>query len=126
MWGEEDKGMSADNWRPCPQCVAQAESDAQSARAAADAAYGARPLDEFDALRAKAQRLADAASDAREGSSSESLTLREDYSIGTSADGRFYVHYTGRCVSCGYGVSFEHAQEFPPAKPAAKRRKGER
>lgn len=113
--------MSADNWRPCPACAAAAEAKARAAREAADAGYGVVPLDEFDALRAKAQRLTDVAREMAEGQSEESDTFREDYSIGTRVDGRFWVTYRGNCTECAYSVSYEHEQAFPTSLKGRRR-----
>lgn len=108
--------MSADNWRPCPQCVVKAEAEAARARAVADAAYGVKPLDEFDALRSEAKRLSDLAQEMADGGGEE--TFREDYSIGTHVNGHFWASYRGSCTACGYSVSFQHDQDFPPEQPA--------
>lgn len=110
--------MSANNWRACPGCLARLEREARAAEHAADAAYGKVALKEFNALRKRAQtaRAArDAAEDACEGS--DYATLAEYYQIYTHTDGTLRISYSAGCRTCGYDVSFEHSQSFPPEKP---------
>ena len=105
--------MSADRWAICPKCYVKARVAQTEAAEAARAAYGVKPIEEFDRLRAEAARPLD----------SETLeSLREDWDIGVYADdeddGRFslVIAYAGKCQTCGFEVVYRYERRvFPEA-----------
>lgn len=105
--------MSADRWGTCPRCLATARAKQAAALELAASAYGVKPVEEFDRLRAEAARPLD----------SEALEcLREDWDIGVFADdeddGRFSleVAYAGKCQTCGFEVVYRYERRvFPEA-----------
>ena len=107
--------MSADDWAICPKCYAVAKARQASAAALADAAYGVKPIEEFDRLRAIASAPLD----------TEKLrTLREDYDIGVYGDDEndaqasLVVSYEGGCGTCGFAVAYKYERRVYPETPA--------
>lgn len=95
--------MSADNWRTCPQCLAQSTAAANAAfRKAADA-YGKVSAADWEALRDAARELDKA---------EQKDTLREDYELGTTPSGEFYVSYSCACTECGFSHKFSHREQL--------------
>lgn len=100
--------MSADNWAVCPSCRDAAEAVKAAEEQAVIDWYGKVPVEEFDALRAKADTPIDERA---------LTTFREDYEFwldGTTVE----VRYEGRCTKCGSGVKFADARpiEMKPPK----------
>lgn len=91
--------MSADNWDVCPNCLKQAIADHEELQGQVVESYGKIPIEEFDALRAKADA----------GVKDENFrTFREDYEIYGAPDGVIKVRYSGYCQICDAGVDFDH------------------
>ena len=95
--------MSADNWAVCPRCRNRHEANIAKAQLAADAAYGTKSLEEFDALRAEAEAMA-----------ALELTphCREDYEFFGLEDGAITAHYRADCKNCGLKVVFDYVHPF--------------
>lgn len=95
--------MGASNWAMCPRCKLNRQAAADTAREKADGAYGRVTLEDFDKVRAEADRLAAAV----DGPGIDP-TFREDYEITGAEDGAVSVSYGGGCIVCGLSLSFEH------------------
>lgn len=98
--------MSADNWATCPRCFKRAVDDQEArVRAAADA-YGKVPAPEFMELFAKASEPP-----------RTEYTMREDYEVGVTCAGLFYVNYEAHCVEshggCGFEFAYKHEEQVP-------------
>jgi hypothetical protein len=91
--------MSANNWRPCPRCRLRALAEAAEKLEQASASYGQIPMNKFLECIRQAQLRQEEPLDA---------TLREDYELGTSEIGRFFVSYSCNCSTCGWTHHFEH------------------
>lgn len=99
--------MSADNYAMCPRCRGHRQAKAEAARDRVTEAYGVVDLDEFDRLRAEADRLDEQID--RPGLKNGDETFREDYSIGIRDD-ELVIRYRGGCPACGLSLSFDHSQ----------------
>jgi len=93
--------MSASNWGVCPKCQATAEAIQESRRKKAEKAYGKVTADEYAQLVADANHKIDTAS-----------SLREDYQIGITDDGEFFVIYRGDCQRCDFHHEFKHEKKL--------------
>ena len=91
--------MSADNWTRCPRCSAAVREAKEAQQAAARAAYGVAPVEEFDRLRADA----DAPMQFED-------TVREDYEFYGFEDGKVVAVYEGTCQKCGLTTKFRFEQ----------------
>lgn len=89
--------MSASNWRECPACLRDAKAKQAAAVKAADESYGKVPAADFINMRKLAVKPA-----------AVEETLREDYELGVSEDGRFFMHYSGVCQTCSFAFKFRH------------------
>lgn len=98
--------MSADNWATCPKCKIRVEAESNKLKLDAGKAYGKVSPEEYLVLFETANKpvkLDD--------------TLREDYEIGITSDGKFYASYGGAC-QCGFSFSFKHeCDTLKPRKP---------
>src|SRR4051812_49235291 len=97
--------MSANNWRVCPQCKARKEAERHAKLAAASKAYGKVPEGDWLKMVEEANRTPDRDKDDLEES------LREDWSLGTDADGEFHVSYRAGCERCGFEHRFQHSEK---------------
>jgi hypothetical protein len=97
--------VSADNWAICPRCVARARAEHEARFQAAVDAYGTVPAEEYERLRAEAQRPFD------EG---DFQTFREDYEIYGAAEGTVVVSYSGHCSVCALGLDFKYERSLYP------------
>ncbi len=93
--------MSADNWRVCPKCVIERKRQEIILDETLKAFYGKITPEEYvvrvnQVNRAKASR--------------QEETLREDYEIGTKADGVFFVSYGCSCEVCGFSFTFQQTK----------------
>lgn len=95
--------MSADNWATCPQCKATALAEQKAKKIAAGQAYGSVPQEKYLSLLKKAE----------EPLSYPKFSFREDYDLGITEDGEFYVSYQGRCEVCKLGKVFKHVEHLP-------------
>lgn len=105
--------MSADNWANCKACIDNANREIEEVRKEyqeqLDSSYGEIPLDEYQLLQQEAaQAIRDATS-----KSVPLGTFREDYEFYGAEDGEVTASYSGRCTTCGYGVSFKHTVPIP-------------
>lgn len=101
--------MSADRWSVCPACKDHRRARAAQAHAEANAAYGKASIQEFDRLRAEAERLTEAALHIPE----SEYTFREDFGFSSPEDEEIQVTYHGRCTTCGLTLKFEHTHPLP-------------
>jgi len=94
--------MSARNWDTCPRCLRNASVESERRRSEANKAYGKVTPQEYARLQAEAEAKPDVGE-----------TLREDYEVGISATGGFYVVYRGECQEpgCGFLHTFKHEQQ---------------
>lgn len=104
--------MSADQWAVCPRCLkgagewhAAVTIAAAVTLAAAIAAigYGVLSLAEFDRLRDEAAIPPDRL---------DFRTFREDYQVGVTDEGEFYIDYRGSCSreGCELSVGYTHTE----------------
>lgn len=91
--------MSADNWAFCPQCKLRDAVKAIGMMEDAAKSYGQVSPDEYLKLLKAAQEFA---------GESPIETLREDYGIGITEDGAFFVSYCGRCDQCGLKYEYKY------------------
>lgn len=92
--------MSAKNYRHCPRCIRRAAAKLEEKRRAAEAAYGVVPADEYRRLAQDADRDPEA--------DKGHPAFREDYEIGVSERGVFFVCYRGTCLGCDLAFEFKH------------------
>jgi len=95
--------MSADNWAICPKCKKEHKVKREEALKQARALYGRIPLEQYE------KQLQDALNIPIEIDES----LREDYEIGVTRGGKFYVDYGCMC-ECGFKFSFKHEEVICP------------
>lgn len=91
--------MSADNWAICPECKAKVDALQEERRAKAEKAYGKVPAEQYLAM---LENIGDC---------ELPIDLREDYEIWMGEDGKFTVHYSATCVTCGWSFNFEHSEQ---------------
>lgn len=102
--------MSADRWSICPKCkaiqCAKITAAINHAKQVAKNAYSKVPAEKYLKLHSA---IAEAESIPEVGEE----TFREDFFVGTDADGQFTVDYHGECHSweCGFKVSFKHYEQ---------------
>lgn len=99
--------MSASAWSICPRCKRRQEAETARLKAAADAAYGVVPREEWQELDEKAHSA---------GAPFDDYEFREDYAIGGVEDGTVIVSYGGACMKCGLSLTFKHEHDFPSAE----------
>ena len=99
--------MSASRWTTCPRCSAEAHAAKAAQHEAARAAYGVLPIEEFERLRAEADKPIKI-----------DETVREDYEFYGFEDGLVRARYKGACMKCGLEASFLY--EFPVKWEAAR------
>lgn len=97
--------MSADNWAVCPQCKLRGQYEVCEKDASVAESYGKIPAEEY------MQALRDAA-EFRKDLDTKLDTLREDYGIGITEDGEFYVSYRGCCDKCGLLHEFKSKEKL--------------
>jgi hypothetical protein len=93
--------MSADNWGKCPRCIREQTEVREQAQREVEEAYGVVGRAEF--LRRQANANA-------QGPVSVEDTLREDYEIRISEEGRFSVDYAAACEVCGFKFAYRHEE----------------
>lgn len=89
--------MSADNWTICPKCEEARREESQQIYEKAANAYGKVSESEYHAMK-EAARVVDA--------TEPKQTLREDWEIGTAANGEFEVDYRSSCDECDYCFAY--------------------
>ena len=96
--------MSASNWDVCLRCRAKAEADREARERRAERAYGKVGRAEYERLCAGAMKPAELPE-----------SLREDYEVGVSHTGQFFVAYDCLCQHCGFSHRFRHEQQLDVA-----------
>ncbi len=94
--------MSADRWAICPVCYKGAQEKYNTLQKKADELYGVVTEQEYLAIRKQAD----------EPFKDPKSTLREDFEIGTTEDGEFYVTYSCSCDICDFNKSFKHEADW--------------
>jgi hypothetical protein len=84
----------------CPKCKRKAVRECQDANDALETSYGTVTLRKYRELCA----LAEAAIE-------ETSTLREDWEIGITEGGEFFVSYRCQCGECGFDYAFSHEEQ---------------
>ena len=92
--------MSAAKWSICPKCKREADLDKIILKGRAEESYGKIPAEDYLDL-----------SKAANAPTRYESTLREDYEIGTTEDGEFYVTYSCYCETCGFVFEFERTEK---------------
>lgn len=102
--------MSATNWAVCPNCLKRQAMKIKKKTAEVQAAYGVRPLEEFEAAGNELRALL------REfehwGDTTEHHTLREDYNgVGVDESGEFSIVYVADCSVCPFHYKYEFREQ---------------
>jgi hypothetical protein len=92
--------MSASNWNTCPKCLHRAKEEQAEAIRLAKNSYGKVPEEEYASLCQEAAKPLDVPT-----------SLREDYEIGITEAGKFFVIYSGYCSQCDFVYTFNHEQK---------------
>lgn len=79
--------MSATNWDTCPRCLAERKAAQSQLHKDAKASYGKVSAVEYH-------------------------SLREDYEIGITDEGEFYVIYRASCEQCDFAHEFKHEEKL--------------
>ena len=94
--------MSADGWSICPACLHKAQEEKAALQAQVEAGYGVLTLEEFDALRAKAELPIN---------EYKFQTFKEYYEFYIE-DGVVHARYEGACTACQLSCDFTHDVPF--------------
>ncbi len=94
--------MSANRWSDCPRCKTKAEEDRANAVKEAEAAYGKLPAKEYTALAAKADKPLPFERD----------SLREDWEIRLTPEGKIKIDYYCSCEDCGLKFSLKREADI--------------
>jgi hypothetical protein len=93
--------VSASNWDQCPQCKRQGELRLSNRHALLEADYGKIPSDEY------VEKLGELSTPVK-----HEDNLREDYEIGVTSTGKFYIHYSCSCDKCGFSHKFKREEQL--------------
>jgi len=93
--------MSADKWDVCPRCLDEALKKKVADAAAAEAAYGVIPREEYADLLLTAEALVNL-----------EATFRQDYEFYGASEGTLTISYGGTCTECGLTLSIQEKREF--------------
>jgi hypothetical protein len=98
--------MSADNWRVCPQCLLEHRKSMETClighkNQITQALAAIKENQVLASIKANISHI-DLPSSPKE-------TLREDYEVGISQDGQFFVNYSGYCKACEFSFSFKQS-----------------
>ena len=88
--------MGADNWAICPNCKKKIENARAKLIEKANKSYGKVNPEEYLAMLRRAEKEEEI-----------ERTLREDYELGISEDGQFYVNYRSSCKVCGFHYDYK-------------------
>lgn len=91
--------MSASDWKTCPRCKHRAKVERSRLNTIAQDQYGKVTASEYAALCAAGDEIPE-----------PSTHLREDWEVGTRADGEFSVYYGCHCETCGFSHEFKHKE----------------
>lgn len=100
--------MSADRWCVCPKCRVQKEKTLEQKRQEAKDSYGKIEAGRYLLLVKELEKLE---SD-QNNPNNAPRTLREDWELGTNADGEFNVNYSCGCVECGFRYDYHINQQL--------------
>ena len=89
--------MSASNWDICPVCKKKNDEKNKNRVLDAGKKYGKIPADEYIDLAKQVNKPIEIEN-----------TLREDYELGITEGGEFYVYYSCMCDKCGFEHEFEY------------------
>lgn len=92
--------MSADRWSECPACQRDVDRAERQRKEHVRSAYGQVPIEEFDRLRAEAEKPLD-----------RPETLREDYEIFIEGAG-VRVIYSAHCSKCDLLIKLDDHHQF--------------
>lgn len=93
--------MSASNWDVCPVCRRKAIIARDEAIRTANASYGKVAPEEYERLKAIASKPLELESH-----------FREDYEIGVTEAGEFFVIYHGHCQTCTFGFDYTYDKKL--------------
>ena len=96
--------MSADNWATCPKCLNKDKNDLDKKRKELDDQYG--KIDKNKWLQ-KLEKLNKEEKDRGDNSS-----LREDYKMGITNEGEFYIGYSGVCSVCDFKYTYNFDKQL--------------
>ncbi len=101
--------MSADRWATCPQCAAQLHKNRDNEYKRIMASYATIPVEQFT------KQIDEYNARLKEESKGRMVdsSLREDYEVYTTVEGKFYVSYSCRCENCKWGHDFNHEAMIP-------------
>lgn len=100
--------MSADHYAICPRCRDEAKADYETRQRRLREAYGAMPVDEYEAL----SKAAEAFDEER------FRTFREEWEFFDASTGTVKMSYGGECDRCGLSVTFDGEKKFYEPKEA--------
>ncbi len=92
--------MSADNWGACPRCRKIEIEKSSQLKLQVEKQYGKVSSEKYLELLKKAEEPTIVRAGVE--------TLREDYEMGITSDGRFFVNYGCSCDKCGFSHKFKH------------------
>jgi len=78
--------MSADNWTRCPKCNQKRKETLKK--------YGEIPEEEYLS--------------ALHPTDEDKTPMREDWEIGMSDSGEFYLYYSCKCTRCGFNWKYQY------------------
>lgn len=93
--------MSASNWDICPACRRRAIIAKDTAIREANAAYGKVSPDEYMKMVTEANKEVKL-----------EPSLREDWELGITEKGDFYVIYHGHCQTCSFGFDYKYDKKL--------------
>ncbi len=98
--------MSADNWTVCPRCQYKIQQEQERLLARVQVSYGKVPEGDYLYLLKKAKQAP-----------VPENVLREDYNVGITDGGTFYVNYRCECTRCGFTHAFKQEQQLDLSQP---------
>ena len=96
--------MRANNWGACPRCRKIEIETSLQLRTRAETQYGKVSSEKYLELLKKAGEATIVRAAAQ--------TLREDYEMGITSDGMFFIDYGCSCDKCGFSHSFNHKEQL--------------
>lgn len=97
--------MSANNWTTCPNCKRKQDQEQATAVIKAAKAYGKVPAEQYAKLLHAAQYPI-----------IYSPSMREDYQLGVTEAGRFFVTYSASCNRCPFTYQYKYEVALDVAK----------
>lgn len=96
--------MGADNYRPCPKCIAAKQAKYEDAKKRHKALYGKASLEDYN-------EQAKIVADLKKAVDDNENNLAEYVDIRMLEDGRFIVDYSAGCRSGGCNFQFRYEYE---------------